>query len=276
MRLNRYLAACGLGSRRSSEQLVREGRVFVNGEPVSDLSTQVDPKDVVIVDGKRVRAAVSTTLILNKPAGFLTTREDELGERRETIYDLLPKHFHSLHYVGRLDKESEGLLILTNSGDLTEKLTHPRHGVEKEYLVALDRLFEPDHDRQRLLDGFPIEGGFARAASVEVEAPRVVALTLTQGIKRQIRYMFEALGYKVTRLQRVRIGGLVMPELRSGRWRVLSEPEIKRLLDSPRSRPPRDLKTAQTTQGPPTRRSRPPARRAALPSRRSMAQRVKR
>jgi 23S rRNA pseudouridine2605 synthase len=139
--------------------------------------------------------------------------------------------------------------VLTNSGELTEQLTHPRHGVEKEYLVALDRVFNSSHDRQRLLDGFRIEGGFARATGVEMEGPRVVSLTLTQGIKRQIRYMFEGLGYKVTRLERIRIGRLVMPELKSGRWRVLTAPEIKQLVEPPTAPRPRHTKNrpARTT-----------------------------
>jgi 23S rRNA pseudouridine2605 synthase len=262
MRLNRYLAACGLGSRRSCEQLVRDGRVFVNGAAAETLSIQIEPGKVVVVDGKQVRPAVATTLILNKPAGVLTTRTDETGEHRQTVYDLLPKHFQSLHYVGRLDKESEGLLVLTNSGELTEKLTHPRHGVEKEYLVALDRVFDASHDRQRLLDGFRIEGGFARATRVEIEGPRVVSLTLTQGIKRQIRYMFEGLGYKVTRLQRIRIGRLVMPELKSGRWRVLTAPEMQQLVEPPTAPPPRHAKNrpARTT------RRASPARRRSTPA----------
>lgn len=236
MRLNRYLAACGLGSRRSCEQLVAEGRVFINGQEVSELATQVGEEDDVVVDGRKVKAHVETTLILNKPPGFLCTRHDELEDPRreagirETVYALLPAHFQALHYVGRLDKDSEGLLILTNSGALTEKLTHPRFGVEKEYLVAVDRVFRGEADREQLLKGLMIEGGFAKAVAVEKVEPRVVALTLTQGIKRQIRLMFEALGYRVQRLQRVRIGAFTAPDLKSGRWRILSAGETKQLL----------------------------------------------
>lgn len=236
MRLNRYLAACGLGSRRSCEQLVAEGRVFLNGQEVRDLATRVTEADEVVVDGRKVKAHVETTVILNKPPGFLCTRHDELEDPRreagirETVYALLPAHLQSLHYVGRLDKDSEGLLILTNSGELTEKLTHPRFGVEKEYLVALDRVFRGEEDRAQLLKGLMIEGGFAKAVAVDLIEPRVIALTLTQGLKRQIRLMFEALGYRVQRLQRVRIGAFTAPELKSGRWRLLSAGEAKQLL----------------------------------------------
>lgn len=230
MRLNRFLASCGLGSRRSCEQLIREGRVFVNGEEVTSLGVQVGEDDEVIVDGKVLQVRSSVTLVLKKPRGVLCTRADEQVEKRETIYDLLPPHYHHLHYVGRLDKDSEGLLILTNSGKLTEQLTHPRFRIEKEYLVALDRVFQAEEHISVLEQGFPIEGGFAKASNVVHLEPRVVALTLTQGIKRQIRLMFEALGYEVTRLERVRIGGLTMPDLKLGRWRVLTQQEIDLLL----------------------------------------------
>jgi len=230
MRLNRYLAACGLGSRRSCEALVRQGRVLINGEPITSLATQVSDADVVQVDGRRLRSPVETTIVLNKPPRVLCSRDDETGNNRETIYDLLPPHFRHLHYVGRLDRDSEGLILLTNSGRLTETLTHPRFGVEKEYLVALDRPFDVDQHLAAMLEGFPIEGGFAKAAALNVQSPRVVALVLTQGIRRQIRLMFEHLGYKVRRLERVRIGGLTMSGLRPGRWRVLRETEITKLL----------------------------------------------
>ncbi len=228
MRLNRYLAACGLGSRRSCEELITGGRVVLNGEVCLNLAARVGDGDVVQADGKKVRATVSTTLLLNKPRGFITTREDEEG--RETVYDLLPEHFRNLHYIGRLDKESEGLILLTSSGELTEKLAHPRYGVEKEYLVALDHTFDHEQHTRPMIDGFAIEGGFARAVKLHPVAPKVVSIVLTQGIKRQIRLMFQALGYEVRRLERIRIGGLTMPELKSGRWRVLSDAEIKTLL----------------------------------------------
>lgn len=276
MRLNRYLAACGLGSRRSCEQLVNEGRVFLNGEEVRDLATQVSEGDVVIVDGRKVKAHVETTVILNKPPGFLCTRHDELEDPRreegvrETIYKLLPPHLHALHYVGRLDKDSEGLLILTNSGALTEKLTHPRHGIEKEYLIALDRVFRGEEDREQLLTGMMIEGGFAKAAAVEQLEPRVVAMTLTQGIKRQIRLMFEALGYRVQRLQRVRIGAFTAPELKSGRWRILSPGEAAQLLQqSVKSAKPR--RPARKNPAPPKEKPRAAAPSKTTPSKTAAA-----
>jgi len=272
MRLNRYLAACGLGSRRSCEQLVADGRVFINGLEIRDLATQVGEGDVVTVDGRKVKASAETTVILNKPPGFLCTRHDELEDPRreagirETVYALLPPHWQSLHYVGRLDKDSEGLLVFTNSGALTEKLTHPRFGVEKEYLVALDRVFRGDDDREQLLKGLMIEGGFAKATAVDVVEPRVVALTLTQGLKRQIRLMFEGLGYRVQRLQRVRIGGFTAPELKSGRWRLLTDAETRQLLarhTPPKPRPAQARDAARKAAAKKAAASRPETRRPA-------------
>ena len=266
MRLNRFLASCGLGSRRACEEIVAQGRVFINGEPVSNLATRVSDGDVVQVDGRKVRASVATTIILKKPPGFLCTRHDELEEGRDTIYELLPENLKSLHYVGRLDKDSEGLLILTNSGDLTEKLTHPRHGIEKEYLVAVDRVFDAERDRAAMLQGFDIEGGFARAVAIGIEAPRVISIVLTQGIKRQIRLMFEHLGYEVRRLERIRIGAFTAPELKTGRWRVLTENEIRQLSDRflpGRSKPARKRSSQSSSSATAeNRQSRAPSRRA--------------
>jgi pseudouridine synthase len=230
MRLNRYLASCGLGSRRSVEELVEQRRVLLNGEEVTTLGTVVKPGDVVIVDGKKYISKDPATIILNKPRGVICSREDETGQGRPTLYDLLPPHLQTLHYVGRLDMDSQGLIIMTNSGELTDQLTHPRYEVEKEYLVMLDTTFDMERHAQALKDGMVIEGGYARAISVEQESPRVLAVTLAQGIKRQIRLMFDFLGYQVIQLERVRIGGLVAPDLKPGRWRTINQAEIDLLL----------------------------------------------
>jgi 23S rRNA pseudouridine2605 synthase len=202
----------------------------LNGAVVDGLAVRVADDDVVHVDGRRVHLpSQGTTIILNKPKGVLCTRDDESGLGRETIYDLLPPHLRKLHYVGRLDRDSEGLVLLTDSGRLTETLSHPRHGIQKEYLVALDRPFNVSRDRTRLLKGFAIEGGFAQAFSLRSQSKRTVSVVLTQGIKRQLRLMFEHLGYRVRRLERVRIGGLTAPGLKPGRWRILNPEELARL-----------------------------------------------
>ncbi len=231
IRINRYLASCGLGSRRSCEDLIREGRVTVNGTPCAGLSTRVSPTDDVAVDGRAVAPAEEVTILLHKPPGYLCTRNDT--EDRPTIYHLLPAHLGSLHHVGRLDKESEGLLLLTNSGDLTARLTHPRHKIEKEYFVTLARPLAPGSEKQ-LLDGISTREGFARAKAVHALGRRKLMITLDQGIKRQIRLMFEALGNKVKTLSRIRIGNLTDSTLAPGKWRILGKRDLTALLsDAP-------------------------------------------
>jgi pseudouridine synthase len=226
MRLNRFLASCGLGSRRACEEIILTGRVTVNGQSVTELATVVEETDRIKVDGREVSSAEHTTLALYKPPGVLSTKKDPQG--RLTLYDLLPPHFRHLHYVGRLDNASEGLLILTNDGDLTQKLTHPSHKVDKEYLVQLDRPFRSENIR-RLLDGIPFEEGVARAVAVHAISPRRLALVLQQGYNRQVRRMFDALGFHVEKLVRVRVGSLTTEHLKPGKWRLLRPDEIKRL-----------------------------------------------
>ncbi len=229
-RLNRYLASCGLGSRRGCEELVRTGRVHFNGEICSDLSTRVGPVDLVLVDGRKVAPESETTLLLNKPPGYLCTRSDSAG--RPTVYDLIPSHLHHLHHVGRLDRDSEGLLLMTNSGDITEKLTHPRHKIEKEYFVTLAHPFPPSQ-RDRLLEGISTESGFARAVAVQILSRRRLRVTLRQGLKRQVRLMFAALNNKVARLERIRIGCLTDESLEQGKWRILGKRDLARLWQDP-------------------------------------------
>src|SRR5436190_18904862 len=140
MRLNRYLAAGGVGSRRKCDQLIAAGRVTINGRVCTDFSAQPDERDHVKVDRKLVHAERTMTLAMHKPAGFVSTRSDP--HARDTIFDLLPQQFPRLFNIGRLDTQSEGLLLLTNNGDLAQELTHPRHQIEKEYEVTLDRLWD--------------------------------------------------------------------------------------------------------------------------------------
>ncbi|MEM7146184.1 MAG: pseudouridine synthase [Verrucomicrobiota bacterium] len=230
LRLNRYLASCGLGSRRSCEELVREKRVSVNGALCVNLATRITPAiDTVTVDGEPVQSESEIVLLLNKPRGYICTRSDP--QHRPTVYDLIPPHLQTLHHVGRLDNESQGLLVLTNSGDLTATLTHPKHAIEKEYTVSLNKAFDPKL-KGRLLKGVKTPEGFARAYSIVIVSPRRCRVILRQGLKRQIRHMFDALGYRVVRLERIRIGRLTAPNLPEGKWRVLSSADSKRLLSS--------------------------------------------
>jgi 23S rRNA pseudouridine2605 synthase len=226
MRLNRYLALCGVASRRSSEELILSGRVMVNGRRVESLATVVEDTDRVTVDGKEVSTAKSVTLALYKPPHVLSTKKDPAG--RMTLYDLLPPQYQNLHYVGRLDNDSEGLIIMTNDGALTQKLTHPSGKVDKEYLVQTNQPFRQEMIA-KLLKGIPLEEGLARAVAVHTISPRRLVVVLQQGMNRQIRRMFDALGFKVERLVRARIGALTIEHLKVGKWRVLRPEEILKL-----------------------------------------------
>jgi len=226
MRINRYLASAGLGSRRACEELILDGRVSINGKTVTDLATQVAPGDQVKAGNRKLTTPSHTTLALNKPRGILTTCSDP--ERRTTVLDILPKGLGRLFPVGRLDKDSEGLLLLTNDGDLSQRLTHPSHQVEKEYEVVLDHAFESALI-PKLLRGFLIEGGRAKIEAVHPLGARRIKVILRQGIKRQIRLMFFEVGYEVLSLKRTRIGKLKLGKLRPGEWRQLSRSETQQL-----------------------------------------------
>lgn len=226
MRLNRFLAAAGLGSRRGVEALVREGKVRINGHLVSDLATQVALDDVVKVGNRVVREQTSIHAILFKPRGYVVTADDE--KDRRTIYELLPAHWPRVFHVGRLDMESEGLLIVTNDGDLGLALTHPRYKVEKEYEVWIDKPLAPAH-REKLLRGFHIIGGRAKMEAVDEMKSRRLRVILRQGIKRQIRLMLYELGYEVEQLRRVRIATVTLGDLHPGEWRALTSAELASL-----------------------------------------------
>ncbi len=225
MRLNRYLSQCGVASRRGCEQIVLEGRVSINGHIVQELATQVSPSDKVEVDLKPVQPAEGIVVAFHKPRGFICSRGDT--HDRATIYSILPPQYQTLHYVGRLDKESEGLLLLTNRGELSQRLTHPSEGVEKEYEVTIDSDFAPEN-KLKLLHGMMTEEGFAKAERVWVDSARRISVVLKQGLKRQIRLMFYQLGYEVERLIRIRVGGLWLKGLPKGAWKELSEAEVQR------------------------------------------------
>lgn len=226
MRLNRYLALCGLGSRRACEEIVLRGSVRINGRPVRELSTVVQPGDTVFARGREVRPAASRYIVLHKPSGCLSSRASQGG--KPTIYDLLPRDAANLAHVGRLDADSEGLLLLTNDGALAQTLTHPSRHVEKEYGVVLDKAFDTKFI-PKLLKGIYLEEGRAKAAHVHIEAPNKLRVVLTQGINRQVRRMFAALGYKVKRLTRTRLGPLRLGRLPRGAWRELTPREVEAL-----------------------------------------------
>ena len=226
MRLNRYLAAAGVGSRRHCDELIAAGRVTINGQRCTDFSAQPTAGDHVKVDGNLVRPDLPITIALHKPAGFVSTRSDR--HARDTIFDLLPAKFHRLFNVGRLDAQSDGLILLTNDGELAQRLTHPRYKVEKEYEVTLDRPWESTLT-PKLLRGIFLDGQRAQIARLHPMSPTCLRVVLRQGINRQIRRMFQALGYNVKRLVRTRIGNLRLGDLPRGQWRVLSKRELSGL-----------------------------------------------
>jgi len=234
MRLNRFLASAGLGSRRSVEELILGGRVRVNGQIVTNLATQVEPGDAVKVGSKLIRTEDHLYAVFHKPKKVVCTTSDE--KDRPTIFEYFPRNWPRVFHVGRLDMNSEGLLIVTNDGDLAHALAHPRYKVEKEYEVDLDRALSPEH-REKLLRGVTVEGGRAKAERIEQLAPNQIRMVLTQGINRQVHKMMWRVGeYDVKRLIRTRIGPILIRDLPPGRWRLINKLELAGLWEAARGR----------------------------------------
>lgn len=226
-RINRFLARAGLGSRRSCEEHILKGRVSINGSFCRDFATKVCLDDDVRVNGQKIHFAPTRTLLLHKPAGYVSTRSDRHAQK--TIFDLLPIDASNLFHVGRLDKESEGLLLLTNDGSFAQEILHPSRGIDKEYEVTVDQVFTPKH-AAALKKGTWIEGRVARVESVYQLSPYKIKLVLHQGIKRQIRVMLGQLGFEVKKLLRTRIGPLQLRGLPEARYRDLRPQELEALL----------------------------------------------
>jgi len=234
-RLQKVLAAAGLGSRRACEILIEEERVTVNRE-VAVLGRRVDPNsDRIEVDGGRVPVRPGlVSYLLNKPRGVVSTASDPQG--RATVVQLVPAE-PRIFPVGRLDTDTEGLLVLTNDGDLAHRLTHPSFGVDKEYLAQVEG--SPSAaELRRLREGIELDDGMTAPARASLVAPGAVKLVIHEGRNRQVRRMLEAIGYPVQRLVRTRIGPLADRRLRPGEWRVLGMEEVRALEAAavPRSR----------------------------------------
>ena len=232
VRLHKFLADAGVASRRAGEQYILDGRVTVNGEKIQALGAKVDPDhDRVSVDGKPVHAKRKLYLALNKPRGLVCSRDDE--HQRPTIYELLPKEWTHLHSVGRLDFNSEGLIFLTNDGQFSLHLTHPRYGVRKIYVATVagrvDAAMLAQFTRGVFHDGERLKAEKARLVSGG-SSQSVVELELAEGKYREVRRLFESQNLSVKRLQRLQIGKIKLGELKPGKWRTLTEPEIKSLL----------------------------------------------
>ncbi|MGH2965901.1 MAG: pseudouridine synthase [Solirubrobacterales bacterium] len=225
MRLVKYLAHCGVASRRRAEGLIAARRVRVGGETVTDPARDVDESSAVEVDGRPVAPEPREVWMVNKPAGVVSTAREP--GRRAAVVELVASN-RRLYPVGRLDVDSTGLILLTNDGELANRLTHPRYGIERSYRVRLRRPATQSQLR-RLRNGVELEDGPTAPARLRAVSPRVVELTLTEGRNRQVRRMVEAVGNRVAALTRIRFGRLELGTLPEGRARRLRPPEVKRL-----------------------------------------------
>jgi len=233
IRLNKYLAQAGIASRREADRMIVEGRVSLNGKTVESLGVCVDTgRNKVEVDGKKIKSKIGPHLylLLNKPPGYLATVKDPF--QRPTVMDLLPSFKKRIYPVGRLDLNSEGLLLLTNDGDLANRLMHPRYKVKKEYLVRV----QPKPTAltlERLEKGVYLDGKKTAPARIHVLSTKKretnIKVELFEGRKRELRRMFEAVGHSVMALKRISYGSLSLGGLKKGQWRHLSQKELARL-----------------------------------------------
>jgi 23S rRNA pseudouridine2605 synthase len=221
VRLNRYLASTGVGSRRAADEVIRAGRVTVNGVP-AEVGTVVFDDDDVRVDGRPVAVQATTVVLLHKPAGVVTTVRDPQG--RPTVLDFVPAGVR-LFPVGRLDRETTGALLLTNDGDLADRLLHPRHGVRKTYVARVEGDPQPEA-LARLRRGVQLDDGATAPADVRRVGPGRVEVTIHEGRNRQVRRMLAAVGHPVRALHRSRYAGLELGSLRPGEWRTLDDSEV--------------------------------------------------
>jgi 23S rRNA pseudouridine2605 synthase len=227
LRLNRFIANSGVCSRREADELISSGVVFVNGKRVTDLGTKVSLSDDVRYKGKKLSAERKVYILLNKPKGYVTTVEDP--HAAHTVLDLVKDACRERIYpVGRLDKDTTGVLLLTNDGELTGRLTHPKYNRRKIYHVFLDRNF-PREDLFRITEGIDLDGERVVADAVSYADPEdrsQIGIELHSGQNRVVRRLFETLGYRVEKLDRVYFAGLTKKNLPRGRWRFLTEKEI--------------------------------------------------
>jgi len=244
-RLNKYLAHAGQGSRRHCDELIRAGRIKIDGVVVRDLSTRVEPDQTVSVDGEEVQAEKTVYWLVNKPRGYLCTNSDPSGRPR--ALDLVPHVHQRVYTVGRLDEDSEGLLLLTNDGDLANRLMHPRFGVIKTYLVQVAG--KPTReDLQKLLQGIYLSEGQVKARSVKPVKQQGestwLRIVLNEGKNREIRRMLARLEHKVMRLKRIALGPVELGRLATGKCRPLTSLELKllRRASEPRERKPETKK----------------------------------
>jgi 23S rRNA pseudouridine2605 synthase len=233
VRLQKVLAEAGVASRRACEEIIAQGRVRVNGKIIREMGLKVDPETVKIeVDGEEIRAAQPRTLLaFNKPAGVVSAMSDPQG--RPCLGDFFSEWPGRLFHVGRLDYETEGLILLTNDGDLANRLAHPKHEVAKRYLVQVRGVL-PNNLTSVLKGGVELEDGLVRLSAVKIlarsEKSALLEIELHEGRNRIIRRLFAQLELPVEHLVRIGVGTIDLGELRPGRWRAISDPELKKLL----------------------------------------------
>jgi 23S rRNA pseudouridine2605 synthase len=231
MRLQKYIAECGVASRRKSEELIKQGRVKVNGITVSEMGVKVSDEDVVEVDGRRISLEQKKVYImLNKPVGYISSVRDQFS--RNTVVDLIKGVKERIYPVGRLDYDTSGLLLLTNDGDFAFRLTHPKHEMKKTYIAEMEGV--PDsNDIESFQNGLRIEDYVTSPAELTVlekkKSSSMVKVVIHEGKNRQVRKMCDAIGHPVISLKRIAIGDLYLKGLPEGQWRYLKEEEIKML-----------------------------------------------
>lgn len=235
VRLQKYLANCGIASRRKAEELITSGKISVNGEVIAELGTKINPsKDKVVYNGKEVKVEEEHVyILLNKPIGYVTTAKDQFG--RDSVMDLV-KVKERVVPVGRLDMYTSGALILTNDGDFVYQVTHPKHEIEKTYTVTIKGIVT-DKEVERLRKGIRIDDYITKEAKVKIlktdeeKSQSRLEITIHEGKNRQVRKMCEAIGHKVLALHRSKIAGIGVKDLSLGKWRYLSKEEVNKILN---------------------------------------------
>ena len=235
VRLQKYLANCGIASRRKAEELITSGKISVNGEVIAELGTKINPsKDKVVYNGKEVKVEEEHVyILLNKPIGYVTTAKDQFG--RDSVMDLV-KVKERVVPVGRLDMYTSGALILTNDGDFVYQVTHPKHEIEKTYTVTIKGIVT-DKEVERLRKGIRIDDYITKEAKVKIlktdeeKSQSRLEITIHEGKNRQVRKMCEAIGHKVLALHRSKIAGIGVKDLSLGKWRYLSKEEVNKIIE---------------------------------------------
>lgn len=228
MRLNRFLAEAGITSRRKADELIGSGKIKINGKIVKELGTKIDTeKDKVFYKGRKVEIDTKKNyLILNKPIGFTCTHKDRFAEK--TIFELLPKELKGLKYAGRLDKNTSGLVLLSDDGDFIQKITHPKNKIEKEYFVRTNKILS-ENEKGKLEKGVRLEKKKTSPAQVLKNKGKSFHLIIHEGMKRQVRLMCRKIGHEVLELKRLRIGKIRLGNLEEKKYRPLTKEELEQI-----------------------------------------------